>query len=165
MKRILIAIFAMLVVAGASAQVVSTREHYSIGNIGLMNVITIKVAVEKYNDDVHKFCIFEHTTSKGNTIGLKITSDELEILLQKMDEIKVGNMNLNCDYFEKEYTIVKDINHILAVGFYIKTKLDANKGQQWYLKIDDGIHDVMVFPSFNDIYQVLGKARAKLQAL
>ena len=122
-------------------------------------------AVEKYNDDVHKFCIFEHTTSKGNTIGLKITSDELEILLQKMDEIKVGNMNLNCDYFEKEYTIVKDINHILAVGFYIKTKLDANKGQQWYLKIDDGIHDVMVFPSFNDIYQVFGKARAKLQIL
>lgn len=165
MKRLFIAIFAMLAVVSMQAQVVSTREHYSIGNIGLMQVVEIKVAVEKYNDDVHKFCIFEHTTSKGNTIGLKITFDELDVLLRKMDEIKVGNMNLNCDYFEKEYTISKDIAHKLAVGFYIKTKLDANKGQQWYLKINDGIHEVLVFPPFTDIYKVLGKARAKLQTL
>jgi hypothetical protein len=165
MKRLFIAIFAMLAVVGMQAQVVSTKEHYSIGNIGLMQVVEIKVAVEKYNDDVYKFCIFEHTTSKGNTIGLKITADELEVLLRKMDEIKVGNMNLNCDYFEKEYTISKDITHELSVGFYIKTKLDANKGQQWYFKINDGIHEVFIFPTFNDIYKVLGKARAKLQTL
>lgn len=164
MKSYFIA-FLMLVAVMAQAQVVSTREHYDIGNIGVMQIVEIKVAVEKVNDEVTKYCILEHRTQKGELMGIKITEDELETLLRKMDEIKVGNMNLNCDYFEKKYTIYHDINHELTVGYFLKTKLDANKGQEWFLRIEDGIYEMRAFPTFNDIYKTLGKARAKLQTL
>lgn len=165
MKRLFIAIFAVLVVVGMQAQVVTMKSEYDIAKIGLSPVIEVIARVETCNDITHKYCVLRTKHTTGITFGIAMSEQELEELLKKIDEIKVGNMNLNCDNFEKFYTLDPVVGDVVEVGFFVKTKLDATKGQSWWLRIKDGIYEVQIFPSMNDIYKALGKARAKLQTL
>ena len=164
MKRLFIAIFAMLAVA-VQAQVVTMKSEYDIAKIGLSPVIEVIARVETCNNVTNKYCILRTKHTTGITFGVAMSEQELEELLKKIDEIKVGNMNLNCDNFEKFYTLNPVVGDVVEVGYFIKTKLDATKGQSWWLRIKDDIYEVQVFPSMNDIYKALGKARAKLQSL
>ena len=164
MKRLFIAIFAMLAVA-VQAQVVTMKSEYDIAKIGLSPVIEVIARVETCNNFTNKYCILRTKHTTGITFGVAMSEQELEELLKKIDEIKVGNMNLNCDNFEKFYTLNPVVGDVVEVGYFIKTKLDATKGQSWWLRIKDDIYEVQVFPSMNDIYKALGKARAKLQSL
>lgn len=165
MKRLFIAIFVMFVVAGVQAQVVTMKSEYDIAKIGLSPVIEVIARVETCNDVTTKFCVLRTKHSTGITFGVAMSEQELEELLKKIDEIKVGNMNLNCDNFEKFCTLNPVVGDVVEVGYFIKTKLDATKGQSWWLRIKDDVYEVQIFPSMNDIYKALGKARAKLQTL
>lgn len=165
MKRLFIAIFTMLAVVSVQAQVVTMKSEYDIAKIGLSPVIEVIARVEICNDITYKYCVLRTKHTTGITFGIAMSEQELEDLLKKIDEIKVGNMNLNCDNFEKFYTLDPVVGDVVEVGFFVKTKLDATKGQSWWLRIKDGIYEVQIFPSMNDIYKALGKARAKLQTL
>lgn len=164
MKRLFIAFLMLVAVVGMQAQV-KTISEYEIGKIGLSPVIEVIARVETCNDVTTKYCILRTKHSTGITFGVAMSEQELEEMLKKIDEIKGGNMNLNCDNFEKFYTLNPVVGDVVEVGYFIKTKLDANKGQSWWLRIRDDIYEVQVFPSINDIYKALGKARAKLQTL
>lgn len=165
MKRLFIAIFAILVVVGMQAQVVTMKSEYDIAKIGSSPVIEVIARVETCNDITRKYCVLRTKHTTGITFGIAMSEQELEELLKKIDEIKVGNMNLNCDNFEKFYTLDPVVGDAVEVGYYIKTKLDTTKGQSWWLRIRDDIYEVQIFPSMNDIYRSLGKARAKIQSL
>lgn len=163
MKRLLIAIFAMLAVVGVQAQV-KTKSEYEIGKIGAILTSKITARVITIDGVAEKFCVFEITPQSSPAVVASITEVELETLLHKIDEIKVGNMDLNSDYFEKSF-VTHTGNGYIEIGYYIKTKLDATKGQQWFIKIKDGIHEGISTAPLMDIYKTLGKARTKLQTL
>ena len=163
MKRLFIAIFAMLAVAGVQAQIKSVSE-YEIGKIGITAPVETFVRVITINDIADNRCVFQLSLPSKPTLVVSISDAELEIILQKMDEIKVGNMNLNSDYFEKSFVTHTD-NGYVEIGYYIKTKFDTTKSQQWFIKIKDGIYENSISAPMMDIYKILGKARAKMQTL
>lgn len=165
MKRLFIAILMLVAVVGMQAQVVTLKSDYDIAKLGMTSVVEVIARVEIRNDVTTKYCVLRTKHSSGVTFGVAMSEQELENLLKKIDEIKVGNMNLNCDNFEKFYTLNPVVGDVVEVGYYIKTKLDTTKGQSWWLKIQNGIYETQIFPSMNDIYRALGKARAKLQTL
>ena len=165
MKRLFIAILALVAVAGVQAQVVTLKSDYDIAKLGMTSIVEVIARVEVRNDVTTKYCVLRTKHSSGVTFGVAMSEQELENLLKKIDEIKGGNMNLNCDNFEKFYTFDPIVGDAVEVGYYIKTKLDTSKGQSWWLRIQNGIYETQIFPSMNDIYKALGKARTKLQTL
>ena len=162
MKRLLIAFF-MLITMMVQAQIKSVSE-YEIGKIGITLPIETFVRIITINDVVEKRCVFQLALPSKPTLITSISELELETILRKMDEIKVGNMNLNSDYFEKSFVTHTD-NGYIEIGYYIKTKFDTTKSQQWFIKIKDGIYENSISAPMMDIYKILGKARSKLQSL
>jgi hypothetical protein len=160
MKHLFITVF-MLVAVIAQAQI-KTKSEYQIGKIGLTQPTEVVVRILTIDGVVDKLCVFQ--MSHQPALVTAITEVELETMLRKIDEIKIGNMDLNSDYFEKSFTILTT-NGFVEIGYYIKTKLDATKGQQWFIKIKDGIYEGTTFASQMDIYKMLGKTRTKMQSI
>jgi hypothetical protein len=163
MKKILILIALSLFFAGVQAQV-TTKSEYQIGKFGSTLWVDVFVRVITIDDVVRKSCGIQITPTSSPAVIASITEEELEIILRKIDEIKVGNMNLNSDYFEKTFVTHTLTGHI-EIGYCIKTKLDTTKKQQWFIKIKDGIYEYIANAPLMDIYKTLGQARAKLQSL
>jgi hypothetical protein len=165
MKRLFIAIFVMLAVAGAQAQVVTLKSEYNVDKIvSLSSSVEVIVRVETCNDVTNKYCVLRAKHPSGTTFGVAMSEQELDELLKKIEEIRVGNMNLNCDNFEKFYTLNPIVGDVVEVGYFINTKSEK-KSQSWWLRIRDDIYEVQMFASMNEIYKALGKARIKLQSL
>ncbi len=164
MKKILILVALSLFFIGMQAQVKSVSE-YQVDKVGMLPPVEVYARVITIDDVAEKFCVLQTTNSANIKIVVALNELELETMLRKIDEIKVGNMDLTSDYFEKSYTIVTSSSNSVEIGYYIRTKMDATKGQQWFIKIKDGIYEGITSSSLNDIYKTLGKARAKLQSL
>lgn len=165
MKRLFIAIFAILMVAGVQAQVVTLKSEYNVDKIvSLSSSVEVIVRVETCNDVTNKYCVLRAKHPSGTTFGVAMSEQELDDILKKIEEIRVGNMNLNCDNFEKFYTLNPIVGDVVEVGYFINTKSEK-KSQSWWLRIRDDIYEVQTFASMNEIYKALGKARIKLQSL
>ena len=80
---------------------------------------------------------------------------------EKLEELKTGGFNLECNHFDKFYTINPYFGKVLRVGFTIKNGVDL----QWYFTIDDGEYEITLYPIYNDIYKALSKAKEKLSSL
>lgn len=57
MKRLFIAIFAMLAVVGVQAQVVTLKSDYDIAKLGMTSVVEVIARVEICNDVTTKYCV------------------------------------------------------------------------------------------------------------
>lgn len=162
MKRLFIAIFAMLAVVTHAQRIVSSSE-YNIGTLGFNASVDIKV-ISIDDGEASKYVRVIGKTQTGRNLVASMKLEEVEGLLIKIDELRGGIMNFDCDYFDKAYVLDLSSDARIEVGYYIKTKLDTSKSQQWYIRITD-TYEYYEQMKVDDIYKTLGKALSKAKAL
>ncbi len=163
MKRLFIAIFAMLVVAGVQAQHIVSSSEYNIGTLGFNATIDLKI-ISTDDANPSKYIRVIGKTQTGRNVVAVMTLEDAEMVLRKIDELRGGIMNFECDFFEKTFVLDLKNDARFEVGYYIKTKLDTSKSQQWFIRIAD-TYEYYEQMKVDDIYKTLGKALSRAKTL
>ncbi len=102
MRKLFIACFVLFSVMMMQGQVTTERSDYFIGTMGAQTSINIRARVEVVDGYTTKKCVFK---GYENNVYLTVTIHESELitLIEKIEEMKVGDFNSNCDYFDKYY--------------------------------------------------------------
>ena len=162
MKKLLIMFIVLLLTITAYGQVMISWSDYNVDVIGgIFQSIEVKARVEVRDGITSKYCVFRSVSQEKVIFTIVITENQLIDFFEKLEELKTGGFNLECNHFDKFYTINPYFGKVLRVGFTIKNGVDL----QWYFTIDDGEYEITLYPIYDDIHKALSKAKEKLKLL